>query len=220
LGYTEKARLIREHAGYSQVAFEVAFDILRKDRGGKRGMTTDAEQDTLRAAVVFAAAGLDAVVKQLIRDALPPLLEKDSKVLEGLQEFVASQLQGKIADSGTTFPTRFLSRLLTAKSQRSELIEQYIQERTGSSLQSTDELYRAAAALGVDPRLVGIDKGVLKPIFTVRNKIIHELDIDLEGKRRKRNIRGRDEMFGFAEKLLAVADGLIKQVESKLGLST
>jgi hypothetical protein len=213
---TEQARLIREHAGYSQDGFKTAFETLKKERGAKRGMTTDFEQDTLRAAVVFAAAGLDAITKQLIRDALPDLLERDPKVLDGLESFVLSRLRGDEEGAQTAQPTRFLARLLAAKSQRSELIEQYIQDRTGSSLQSAEELLRAAAALGIDPKAAGIDKGALKPIFQVRNKIIHELDIDLEGKRRKRNIRGQDDMFGYADTLLAVADGLIAQVELKL----
>jgi hypothetical protein len=35
------------------------------------------EEDLLRAAIVFTGAGLDATLKQVIRDALPSLLEND-----------------------------------------------------------------------------------------------------------------------------------------------
>jgi hypothetical protein len=39
-----------------------------------RGMSTDEEQDLLRAMLVTAAPGLDAMTKQLIRDALPKVV--------------------------------------------------------------------------------------------------------------------------------------------------
>src|SRR5690242_2085324 len=92
---TAKARLIFEHAQASHDAFGKAFEILKRERGGKRGMTTDEEQDILRASVVFAAAGLDAVAKQLIRDAVPVLLDSDPKVLEGLETFVSRRIRGE-----------------------------------------------------------------------------------------------------------------------------
>ena len=209
------AELILEHAESSLKAFRNAFDTLKRQRGAKRGMTTDEEQDVLRAAVVFAAAGLDAVAKQLIRDALPGLLEKDPKVQAGLETFVARRIRGD--DDGEGYVgAKFLARLLTAQSQRGQVIEEYIRELTGSSLQSPDELLRTAAALGVDPAAAGIERKALKPIFDVRNKIIHELDIDLAGARRKRNIRGQDVMLGHAGTLLVVARQLVASVETRL----
>src|SRR3990172_5492484 len=91
--HTDRARLIRQYAGYSRDAFQKAFEILKKERGGKRGMTTDEEQDILRAAVVFAGAGLDAVAKELVREALPHLLERDPKAHEGLEDFAFKRLR-------------------------------------------------------------------------------------------------------------------------------
>jgi len=41
----------------------------RREQGKRRGRHTDEEHDLRRAAIVFAGAGLDAVVKQLLADA-------------------------------------------------------------------------------------------------------------------------------------------------------
>ena len=64
------AALILKHTHDSASALLKAFNLAREGRGRPRGMTTDEEQDLLRAMVVMAAAGLDAMAKQLIRDGL------------------------------------------------------------------------------------------------------------------------------------------------------
>ena len=61
--------LIWEKARDAASSFLAAFTQSRRARGSPRGTSTDAEQDMLRAALVFAGAGLDAVVKQLLADA-------------------------------------------------------------------------------------------------------------------------------------------------------
>lgn len=213
---TAKPRLILEHAQASHDAFKKAVEILKKERGGKRGMTTDEEQDILRASVVFAAAGLDAVAKQLIRDAVPALLDSDPKVLDGLETFVSRRIRGEDEEGEGFTRARFLARLLTAKSSREQVIEEYVRELTGSSLQSAEELYKTASALGLDAAKMNIDRKTLQPIFECRNKIIHELDIDLSGTRRKRNIRSEDQMIEYATTLLDVAARLINGVEERL----
>lgn len=46
-------------------------ELRRAQTGDIRGRLTSAEEDLLRAAIVFTGAGLDATLKQLIRDTLP-----------------------------------------------------------------------------------------------------------------------------------------------------
>ena len=57
-----RARTVMEHARLSQKTFLAVFDALRTGRTPKGGMTTDQEQDVLRAMLVFAAAGLDSAL--------------------------------------------------------------------------------------------------------------------------------------------------------------
>ena len=75
---------------------------------------------------------------------------------------------------------KFLATILVAESSQERIIGQYITELTGTSLQSPEEVMRTAKALGIDTSLVQIDSKKLKEIFDVRNRIIHELDINLE----------------------------------------
>lgn len=213
---TSKARTILRHAHEAAEGFADSFSAVRRHRSAGAGATTDEEQDPMRACLVFAAAGLDATVKQLIRDSMPRLVLIDVSVKEGLEKFVAKQLRGNLDDSEAASGRKFLAKILTAQSQLDELIEQYILYLTGSSLQSPDELYRAAQALGIDPNEAGINSNPLKPIFHVRNKIIHELDINLDFPNRNRESRNRRNMIGHANTLLNVGFKMVAAVEAKL----
>jgi hypothetical protein len=68
------------------------LDGLRAARGRVRGRLTSAEEDLLRAAIVFTGATLDATLKQLIRDALPRLLEKSTQSHDKFEAFAAQRL--------------------------------------------------------------------------------------------------------------------------------
>ncbi len=180
-------------------------------------MTTDEEQDILRAMLVMAAAGLDAVAKQLIRDSLPALVEADSSVREGLERFVSQQIRGDGDAPEVPAGRRFLARVLAAPSQQVQVIEEYIQELTGGSLQSVEELARTASALGIDPnRELATDFPALREVFRIRNSIVHELDMDLAGDRRKRILRRTNDMIKHANALLHLAESLRDAVDRKL----
>src|SRR5690349_14702081 len=101
---------------------------LRKQKGGDiRGRLTAPEEDLLRAAVVFTGAGLDSVLKQLIRDTLPDLLRMSDQAHEKFEAFARDRLgTGEIADSA------MIARYLTSENPRDRLIEDYIYELTGS----------------------------------------------------------------------------------------
>ena len=214
-GPTTNARLILERARATVDAFDKAFATVRSARGVTSGAPTDAEQDLLRAALVLAGAGLDSLTKQLLREAVPVLLG-DEAVQRGLEEFTAARIKSEAVGGTLLSGPKFLARLLAAGSTRSELIALYTDALTAGSLQSVDEFFRASAALGVEPKLLGTPPNQLKPIFEARNQIIHELDIDLQGKKRKRRQRTRDGMLSDARCLLDVGEALITNVEAKL----
>ena len=166
--------------------------------------------------MVLAAAGLDSLTKHLIRESLPKLVEVDPAVQRGLEDFAVRSMKGDLAGESDTRGIKFLAKILAARSQRDRLIEEYVDSLTGGSMQSPDQLFQAAGALGLDPKATGVDVKLLKPIFDARNDIIHELDIDLAGAKRKRHSRTRGKMLADANALLEVGEGLIAGVEKKL----
>ncbi|HVT43454.1 MAG TPA: hypothetical protein VMT00_03610 [Thermoanaerobaculia bacterium] len=211
-----RAHLIVKYTHDSARAFMDAFRAVRERRGATVGTSTDEEQDLLRAMLVMTAAGLDGALKQIIRDTLPAIVNADRDALAELETFVSRQLRGEVEPVGAPAPSKFLARVLVAKSQQSQVIEEYILDLTGSSLQSADELFRAAKALGVKPAEVAINKDELKPIFQIRNKIIHELDINFDHVKRNRQTRSQKEMCKHANRLLEIGEKLIAAVDSRL----
>ena len=160
--------------------------IRKKAKGDIRGRMPENEADLLRAAVVFTGAGLDATLKQLIRDVLPRLLETKNQAHEKFESFAADRLgTGEIADA------KIIARYLTSSDPRGRLIEDYIYDLTGSSLQSAEEVQLAAGALGIQDgdlrkRITG-----LRPLFIARNQISHELDLQRLEKQGDRSRRTR-----------------------------
>jgi hypothetical protein len=147
-------------------------ELRRQEVGDIRGRLAANEEDLLRAAVVFTGAGLDATLKQVIRDALPQLLETSVQAHEKFETFAADRLgTGEIAD------TKIIARYLTSENPRERLIEDYIYELTGSSLQSAEEVQKVAGALGIDDAVLRRRIGGLRTLFMARNEISHQLDL-------------------------------------------
>jgi len=212
---TSKAHTVLDHANGSTKGFFDAFDVIR--RGKAAGRTAHVEQDQLRAALVFAAAGLDSVFKELIRGAVPMLAIFDVDVRRELETFVRRQLRGEADEPGASLGTKFLARVLIADSPMTGVIEDYILELTGSSLQSASQVVKTLKALGLNHREVVPDLDELDNIFRIRNQIIHELDVNLRAQQghRDRNDRAIDEMVSYAMTLLEIARSALSLVDAK-----
>jgi len=218
---TEKARLILQYAREARDAFQQSCDKSRSGRRATGGALTDAEQDLLRAMLVFAAAGLDSLVKELIRDTLRTLAGRDKAVQAELQAFVMRQLRGDLSadESEAASGRKFMARILVAPNPLLGVTEQYITDLTGESMQSAEQLFKAVKALGIDPLTLQLDAALLKRIFDTRNEIIHEMDIVLESRSksaRKRRSRTIDALTDGADHLLDVGERIIAAVEQKL----
>lgn len=211
-----RSAIILEYTHNSSSALLKAFNIARAQRGSPRGMTTDEEQDLLRAMLVMAAAGLDAMTKQIVRDALPVLIIADPAVREGLQEFIYRRLRPDADQSETSGGRKFLAKILASPEYQAQVVEEYVNDLTGGSLLSTENLLRTANALGVPPEDLGADIQGLKRIFNIRHNIVHELDIDLAGIRRKRVLRKKAEMMSHTNDLLRVAQNLRDAVDKRI----
>src|SRR6266404_4087612 len=86
------AHSVLERACDATEAFIGAFATVRKARNAK-GTATDHEQDLMRAALIFAAAGLDSLVKQLVRDTLQTIISKNKGAHAQFTDYVTSRLR-------------------------------------------------------------------------------------------------------------------------------
>jgi len=216
-GEARNARTILEYAHDTANSLLAAYVTVRETRDATAGTSTDQEQDLLRAMLVMAAAGLDGMAKQLIRDTMSSVVSKDPSAKEGLETFVARQIRGAPDTPETVIGFKFLARLITAACQQKQAIEEYIRELTGGSLQSADELIRIGNAFGLKPEEIGIDdKRKMQNVFDIRNMIIHELDMDLTGRQRKRVQRKLADMKDNANLLFGIGCRLLTEVNKKL----
>lgn len=201
----------------TSASFLDAFETVRKQRNAV-GTPTDEEQDLLRAMLVMASAGLDAVAKQLIRDCLLPLVGASEQVREAFQAFVEKRLRGRAGDADTLggFDPKFAAAALVAPDTKGHLVEALAAELTSGSLQSMDELKRVVIFLGGEPKDVENRKAALKAAFDARNQIIHEMDIDFSQVNRNRFSRTKKSMVQNTNALLEAADYLLRAVDETL----
>lgn len=209
---TKIPALILEYSTESANALWLAYDLARVNRGKPRGITTDQEQDLLRAMVIAAASGLDACLKRLLRDCVPILIHSSDKVHEAFEKFVLRHLQ-----SGEgVISAKVLARTLAAPHAQGQLIDEYVYDLTGDSLQSAEQVMRACAALGADEKTCVGDFTKLKAIFSARNQMVHELDMNFDHPIRKRRVRTQADMKGYAERLLGVSYAIVKDVDARI----
>lgn len=178
-------------SAYDSVAslIDDTYPALRGQRTASRGRLTHAEQDLFRAAVVFAGAGVDAVLKQALRSCVPLRIEQSEAARGKYVEFVTRHIQ-----DGTGVSARRLAELLTTDSSEARLRDAYVQSLTGSSLQSREQVTNSLSALGLqeDADLYK-DARTLDPLFKARNQIAHEMDMTPAAQQRTRGKRTRHE---------------------------
>jgi hypothetical protein len=226
LSVKEDRREIRDAVLIHKRAIDAAnkfHALFLKLRTGSKGTSSHDEQDLLRAMLVFACSGLDAVVKQLINDALPAVIENDLGAQKEFQKFVERRLKKGIpldekerAPSGVqALDTVLLASLLTNQNPREALAKLLTASLTADSLQSRDQLLKVAAHFALTREQVISNDLVTKDAFKARNEIIHEMDVDLDG-RKKRRQRTYDVMVGYSENMLSIGAQFITQVERKI----
>lgn len=142
--------------------------------GAKGGPATHAQQDLYRAMLIFACAGLDIFVKQLIRTKLPKLIGADKNAQAKFKEHVRRGLNKDDKEILNTVALALIDR-----NPREVFLADYMESLTSESLQSVEELCRVSEASGLDTKSIfnPEKRNLLRDAFTTRNQIIHEMDI-------------------------------------------
>src|SRR6185312_5289604 len=146
---TRNAATIYAYTHSSASSLHNAFMSVWTARGAARGATTDSEQDLLRAMLVMACAGLDATIKQLIKDSLLQLANRHGGVQKEFKKFLIRKIKAGDETSFSPGGAAFLANMIAAANSQVQAISEYVYDLTGESLQSHEQVLKAAAALGI-----------------------------------------------------------------------
>lgn len=174
---------------------------------------TDIREDLLRSALVFACAGLDASVKALIEDTYRALANLDRHVEDNLARFAERYL----SDGSGIGVRALVSVLADPFSPRDAIIQAFVRDLTGDSLQSVEQLYRVGAAFRIGTEFIKEKENVLREAFRARNQIVHELDlVATPGRTFSRRSRAMDEIRDEVGTVIHTAQSIVSEVSKAL----
>jgi hypothetical protein len=190
-------------------SFLNSFDQVRRDRNA-HGAPTDLEQDLLRAMLVFACSGLDALIKQLIKDALPVVIEKN----EGAEAQFRAYIEKRIGQE-QKFGYELIALSLTSRAPREQTLERFKDLLSQDSLQSKDQIFQVASFFDIPSPDIFSRPNDLRDVFKIRNKIIHELDIDRGRPNRSRVSRRRADMIRAVNIIFQTTSAFLSEVDKR-----
>jgi hypothetical protein len=203
----------RDSVGLTMLNMRLSREFTKAiDKKGPAGRLTNMEMDLLRAAIVFAGAGLDATLKELIRCALPVVVRINTMARDKFRRFAAEYLGSK--RQGLDFD-ELASVLVAPTGPRDALLEKYAIALTGESLQSAAQVSNTAGALGIsDERLRKrlTANSELDLMFRARNQIVHELDLTPNGLRSRRI----DETTRWVTEALGIGQAIVNAVAEEI----
>ena len=179
------ARLQATHKSVSGLF--TTLNDLRAAQDDPRGAISELHRDQARAAIVFTAAGIDACLRTLLRDALATLLQDGDGPAHSAftKHFMASRLKGDL--------TQATKRAIVHIDPRAALIDLYVQDLTGPSVQGWKDLAKCRDALGItDSGLSDDDLQTHQDFFDARHEVVHELDLTDPSGKGTRGRRHRD----------------------------
>jgi hypothetical protein len=206
-------------------SFLETFRAVRRARNA-RGAPTDEEQDLLRACLVFAGAGLDSMAKQLVKDALPAVIDRKPAAAVMFRQHVERRVlrdegEGPFSSPSLSVPpaslVRVLAEIVTDRDPRRSLVQRVVRDLTSGSLQSAEELMRIGAYFDIPSKDLVSNVRELQDIFNVRNQIVHEMDVNFERPNRTRRSRRLATMTRYTDDLFAVASKLLIEVDGRAG---
>lgn len=186
------------------------FENTLAGKGTGSPTNQDQDQDLLRAILVFASSGLDSMIKQLIRDSLGEVINRD----QGAEAIFRGHVERKIK-KGEQINSSILTNALLSSNPKQIFMQEVVRELTSSSLQSKDELLKIASYFNIPSSNLTTNFNLLKEIFDVRNQIIHEIDINFNYSKHRRQ-RSQTVMLNYTNEIFRIAEIFLKEVESKV----
>lgn len=211
---------------YTKEAVSNFYKIFQIIRGGSAGTTTHNEQDLLRAMLVFACSGLDAVAKQLVKDSLQRIIELDktgNAARQEFQKFVERSIKKgpsfEADGKATSINAGFVAHILISDNPQIELIKSLQKDLCSNSLQSQDQLLKVAGYFAITKDQILNEPEITQKAFDIRNDIIHLMDVDLNARsqgRKNRKVRGERDMVKYTKNILDIGSRFINVVADKL----
>jgi len=135
---TENSKIILQTAKDTVESFFEMYEEVDDNENKK--------QDLLRAIILFSCSGIDAVIKQLINDALETIIMIDDGAENNFKSFVEKKIKNNIENNNS----KLLSEIFTSdKKPKETLIQVLKKELTANSLQSAEELSRVASFFNI-----------------------------------------------------------------------
>jgi hypothetical protein len=199
----------------AMIAMENFHTLYVEGRGQGNGREVS---DLLRAMLLFACAGLDAVIKQLVHDTLGSVLEHDDGAQREFKKFVERRLKkAPSADERERVlglpDVALLADLLVSFDLRARLVGYLTDALVADSLQSRDQLLRVAAHFALTMDDVMANSKVTQEAFSARNQITHEMDIEGGVGQRERTYH---DMVRWCENIADISRCFIEKVGAKV----
>lgn len=182
------------------------------------------EQDLLRAMLLFSCSGLDATLKQLVRDSLERVISRDEGAQKQFAKYIERRLKRGSADDNDrsqagplNLDYALLANFLASPTPRIESLNSLTANLTSDSLQSRDQLLKVAAHFALTKEDILADDEITKRAFEARNQLAHEMDIDFRADQRRRS-RAYSDMVRWSENILTIGGQFIARVSEKISL--
>jgi len=150
------------------------------------------------------------MIKQLIRDALPIVIDKNEGAAAQFRNFVEKKI-----GQDPKFSLEMIALTLTSRSPREQSLGRFISLLTQESLQSKDQIFQIASIFDIPSKDVYSKPDALRDVFRIRNRIIHELDIDMSGSNHSRVTRSKDEMVNGVNVIFEAAASFLSEVDRR-----
>ncbi len=168
------------------------------------------KEDLLRAVLIFACSTIDSVGKQLTKDCLKELIDNDEGAQKTFEQYISRRIDKD--------PKKILARALSNPDYRGELIKVLQESIEGTSLQSYAQISELTARFGIITESI-VTRAEAEKIFDIRQKIIHEMDIEVlatSGTQAQRRSRAENELKDLTEQILEACCKLLEAVHNKI----
>jgi len=168
-------------------------------------------EELLRAMLIFAGSGLDAMIKQLVQDALAEVINLRNGAQERFRRFVEKRLK-----RGDAPDYSFVAGVIADPDPRLRLVGNLVDDLTSRSLQSVNEILSVGSYFDIPSSTLIPEPEVTRNVFSVRNQIIHEMDIDFADSNKSRRSRRYADMAAHTQELFNVASRFLEAVDTQL----